>query len=741
MTKKSTIAKLLAEEDIHVVHKKADTASFDVKTRELVLPIFKDEISDNLYDLFVCHEVAHALWTPLDMLEAIRHQGIDHSVMNVLEDARIEKMFMQKYPGSVKNFKEGYKELIEKDFFGINNKDLSTLNIIDKINIFYKTGLGEFTAEEQVFIDAVSQLKTPEDVISLAAKLCEYHKKTEEEKQKQQQGASGQSNEKQDGEKEESQSQSSSSNEQKGDQEKEEQSSGSGQEDKDKEEEKSSASTSPQNVEKKDETEKSTSTVGTSGAGKSENSDLQSSTDSSYQKAIDAHNNVDARDRTYVRLPKKINLDQLIWDFASIEKFLMTEYVPNHQERFAEQIEKEYQKLFNDNKKAVSYMVKEFEMKKSADLYKRASVSKTGTLDMNKLHTYQYNEDLFAKMTTMPGATNHGMIMFLDWSGSMADNMEYTLHQVFNLVWFCQRVKIPYQVLAFSDRFNYDNDYKKLCPIKLGEVCTPELKLFEFFSHKQTKKQTQFMMTQLLGFQKTWRSRRIDWSTWPTYIPRIMNLGGTPLNHTLMHAHKIGSAFQEKWKIQKLNFVFLTDGDSHTCDTYFTLKENDGEDYIGIGDSWLRQTTDWHITDPVTNVKVVWEGQSYRGQTAVLLEMLKKQMPDASITGFFVAGQGRQGRVPVRVIEQKYGLCHWKNKNEVVAIQKELREKKVAVCKQQGYDEYYILPRGAKDDDSEGELTFKENMRAAGMAREFLKHATKKTVNRQLLNKFIQKVA
>ena len=37
-------------------------------------------------------------------------------------------------------------------------------------------------------------------------------------------------------------------------------------------------------------------------------------------------------------------------------------------------------------------MVKEFEMKKAADQYARASVSKTGSLDMGRLHTYKYND-------------------------------------------------------------------------------------------------------------------------------------------------------------------------------------------------------------------------------------------------------------------------------------------------------------------------------------------------------------
>ena len=76
--KKSTNAKLLAEEDISIVHKKTRTASFDVKKRELVLPIFKDQISNDLYDMFVCHEVGHSLWTPLDMLEKVHKEAPGH---------------------------------------------------------------------------------------------------------------------------------------------------------------------------------------------------------------------------------------------------------------------------------------------------------------------------------------------------------------------------------------------------------------------------------------------------------------------------------------------------------------------------------------------------------------------------------------------------------------------------------------------------------------------------------------
>ena len=69
MKNKSTIARLLAEEDIHVVNKKMDTAYFNIRMRELGLPIWKDEISKVEEELMVCHEIGHALWTSMDMIE------------------------------------------------------------------------------------------------------------------------------------------------------------------------------------------------------------------------------------------------------------------------------------------------------------------------------------------------------------------------------------------------------------------------------------------------------------------------------------------------------------------------------------------------------------------------------------------------------------------------------------------------------------------------------------------------
>ena len=61
--------------------------------------------------------------------------------------------------------------------------------------------------------------------------------------------------------------------------------------------------------------------------------------------------------------------------------------------------------------------------------------------------------------------------------------------------------------------------------------------------------------------------------------------------------------------------------------------------------------------------------------------------------------------------------------------------------KQKGYDEYYILPGGAKLDIESGNLDVEVGASKANLKRAFGKASKGKITSRILLNKFIQKVA
>ena len=167
---KSQLAKLLATEDLVVEHKQVETASFNVETRVLVLPLW-EKASNSIYDMLVGHEVGHALFTPND--DWFLKTDVPHGIVNVCEDARIEKLMKRKYGGLPKTFYRGYRELDAMDFFMIPD-DQDEINLVDKINLHFKSGAFtpiEFAPEHEYLVDLVGETETFEDAIEAAVEI------------------------------------------------------------------------------------------------------------------------------------------------------------------------------------------------------------------------------------------------------------------------------------------------------------------------------------------------------------------------------------------------------------------------------------------------------------------------------------------------------------------------------------------------------------------------------------------
>ena len=181
---KEKLAKLLAIEDLDIQHQQVQTAMFDIKNRCLILPIWKD-IPNYLYDLFVGHEVGHALFTPTnpERLKKIIDKTSKDCV-NVFEDARIEALIKRRYPGLKKQFFNGYNNLIERDFFGLSKRDINESGFLDRINIFFKVpqyGDIVFNEDEQKIIERIKKAKSFKDVEEIAIDVYSYVKENEKE--------------------------------------------------------------------------------------------------------------------------------------------------------------------------------------------------------------------------------------------------------------------------------------------------------------------------------------------------------------------------------------------------------------------------------------------------------------------------------------------------------------------------------------------------------------------------------
>ena len=733
MMMKNTIAKLLAEEDIFVVRKQMETAYFDVKNRELGLPIWKEEeMTKEIYDLMVCHEIGHALWTPLDMLEKAGLRNIDHSFVNIIEDVRIEKKVQNKYPGSRSVFKRGYIDLIKKDFFGTNDRDIDSFNLIDRINLFFKNVPDvTFSDEENVWVKKVSGVKTEDEVLNLAEELYAWmsENKPEEDKNENEMSMPDES----------------------GDSDESEESAGGGNTT-NSDDEGSSGSTSsstgdnegdgeltPTNNSNSDksETNESSDTTETSSGGM--NSEVpKAETDTAAKNGMDSLRDKNAVESVYVNIPK-IDATKIIVDYKTVHKEFYGRYVAetNEGETYFSSTLNELTKIKEESKKTVAYMVKEFEMKKSADQYARAAVSKTGSLDMSKLHTYKYNEDLFKKVTTLPGATNHGMVMVLDWSGSMCENLKGTLAQLFNLIWFCRKVKIPFEVYAFSDsRLSRQN--LKIQDFKVNDIILNDFRLLNFFSNKMSLSQEMDIMHALWMYASYW-NRGKDVSGYALNYNANYDLGSTPLNEAIIAMMDIVPKFKTETRVQKVNTIFLTDGVSNSLrgafDYNLVTSGPDKGKHIKVDKSISYKSI--VISDPV--VGKTYEAKNRLEHTNKLIKALKNRVEDMNVIGFFIAGSGRSGRVNKRIIAN---ITNEYDRTKVMEKVKFLNKNKYLAVTQCGYDEYYILPVGNSLNVENENLS--DDLVGASKAKlktAFGKSMKGKIESRQLLNKFVKLVA
>ena len=756
----SLLAKLLAEEDIHVVHRKQSTAMFDVLNRELSLPIWKD-MSKNIQDLMTLHEVGHALWTPLEMMDKVKEQKISFSVVNVLEDVRIEKAIQLKYRGAIKIFNKGYQELIHSNFFETIGKDIKNYNLIDRINLHYKHHTDvPFSDDEMVWVKKANETVTSDDVINLAKELIKFIEENKDSQDKTQDtddlvmpdmgqpsmgNDSGQ--DKNDDKSQEVDMPSSGGSEESDENSDEEKSAGSESSDEDSDETKdetSSAGSEKSDEDSDDKSETKDVTVESmSDGGGDGDFNITATTDNASVKSTENMLDKNAGTYQYSNIPS-VDLKKVIVPTKEILDIFKNHYLDEKKsdDKYWNKTLDDLNKTKSDSKKAVSYMVKEFEMKKSADAYARATTSKTGTLDMGQLHTYKYNDDLFAKVTTLPGAKNHGLVLFLDWSGSMAGNLVGTMNQLYNIIWFCNRVNIPFEVYGFSNvysrRMGNKSGYAQ--NFKSGDLVL-NVSLLNFFSSRMKTQEQNDMMHYLYMLSNRWGFRNWRQDGYPYQEPSSLALGSTPLNDAIICAMDLIPQFKKTAGVQKMHTVFLTDGASNSIHDRFHVWSKDGEINNGQqGIGWGTQI----FTDVKSGNKV--SSKDYKGygfQTKMLLALLKKKMPDTNIVNFFVAGSGRKGTVSYNAVRDVVDYDLVQSYREMQNLVKKCNKENVLIVpKGQGFDVTYILPGPNKfemntDLELEDGVTYNKGQ----LKRAFGKMSNGKTANRPLLNNFIKMVA
>jgi hypothetical protein len=699
---KSQLAKLLATEDLVVEHKQTQTACFNVHTRVLTLPMW-DKASDVVYDLLVGHEVGHALFTPDEnWLEKV---AVPPQFVNVVEDARIEKMMKRRYAGLAKTFYHGYKELQEEDFFSISDSNLADLNLADRANLYFKIGnflnISFTTPEESLLIQKISEVETFDEVLAVAEELYLFCKNEKEEKVD------------------------------------------------DMEMPPEIGGESDQPASELPDTEPTES----EGSGDSDDikmTDQQPSSSGNYddepevmtadalQEKIESLVDSGAIDNVYVEVPK-VNLDAVIAKNDEVH-YEIDRYFNHQQSKFEEfdifgEVDAEFVKFKRSAQKEVNYLVKEFECKKAADSYARATTARTGVLDTTKLHTYKYNEDLFKKVTTLADGKSHGLVFILDWSGSMSRVLLDTCKQMFNLIWFCKKVGIPFDVYAFTNEWErpaFDlNNGDVIKPAKIGDrtdkkeytlAINDEFSLMNLLTSKTSGKEIEKQMKNI------WRVATYHNSYFQATFgisPRL-SLSGTPLNEALVSLHEVLPKFQKENKLQKVQCVILTDGEANDIGyNVEIIRPNNhyiGQRRIHPGHGFLR--------DRKTGNTYKFD-YGWHTFTQTLLTNMRDKFPSVNFIGMRVL-EGRNANDFIKLY-YNYGT------DDYDKIYLDWKKNKSFCIKKSGYHAYFGLSATALSQDSEFEVD--DGATKAKIKSAFVKSLKTKKLNKKVLGEFISLVA
>ena len=723
---KSQLAKLLATEDLIVENKKVDTAEFNVHTRVLTLPRW-EQASNNVYDSLVAHEVGHALFTPdVDWRET---HDIPHVFVNVCEDVRIEKLMRRKYAGISKTFYNGYHELSDNDFFDLDGKDISDLNLADRINIYNKIGNFvdvSFSDAEKKILSLVESCETFEQVLDASQTLYEYCKDevNSDDDESSEQVAEVEPTE--DGTEEiEANDQGEETEEQ----------------------EFQTPESSTQGSSQYDPVLEDFEDMDMGDATQSEEPTVETA-ESLAEKLKDLIN-LDGVENAYVELPK-LNLDDVIVPNDAIHKVCNDQWEESiaYNKEFSEanifeDVDAEYVQFKREAQKEVNYLVKEFECKKAADSYARATTARTGVLDCSKLHTYKHNEDLFKKVTTLADGKNHGLVFILDWSGSMHTVLKDTVKQLYNLIWFCRKVNIPFEVYAFTQEYplvRYDEERGEMARItpytpKNNMAQVPDwFSLMNFFSSKVNAKTlddqlkniwrvTSSIMGHGYHASHSGYAHRYNFRT-----PLGMNLSGTPLNETIVALHQILPKFKTENKLQKVQCVILTDGEAQPL-RYHKEVQRQWEDEPYLGTSYFSSNVflrDRSIGKTYSFSKMV----QYSDMTDILLENLRDKFQDINFVGIRIL----ESRDAGQFVRRYTGYCELYEK-----VMKEWRKEKAFSLKNSGYHRYFGLSSKMLNTDAEFDPI--HDATKAQIKRDFIKSLKGKKMNKKLLSEFIELVA
>lgn len=520
---------ILAGEGIPVIYDaNAPTAMFNMESREIIVPTF-EYLDVDTTQLLISHEIGHARNTTCTLADFEKYTKKYGDIFNIVEDVYIERKMKEEFPGLKTIFKSGYKSLHANNFFG--DFKFEDLDFPDKLNIMAKIGhcLMETKFDSAYEYDIANRLmavSSREEVISLCDEILAYIGEENKKDSKKSSGSSSNGSSGGSADKSSTSPKSSSKNESGNDSNNDSNGDSSTKESvEDGDGDKSvSGSSSAENDEKNNSAENSEQDDKNNSDKKS--SPYTSKTSKALKDAMEKFGKKEVKENnthvgnygTYIINSIDNKLDKIMYSNADIMNKIGTFYL--------EQKKSEFECKAKIVKLAAGAADAIFQRKVSAKAKRTEKNKKTGSIDSRKLVNYKTRENIFKSLKIQTNQVNHGVVILVDYSGSMSTIINEVLMQAAIAAEFCKKNNIPFVVIAYGTNI-YRKDY----------AC---MKLADSLSYK---------LENILGFYAV--SSKYD-----------ISMGNTPMDSGIMCGYEFLKSYKMNGVDKTVLFV-ITDGDYH----------------------------------------------------------------------------------------------------------------------------------------------------------------------------------
>ena len=488
----------------------------------------------------------------------------------------------------------------------------------------------------------------------------------------------------------------------------------------------------------------------------SEDFDPECVTDDNYRKNEVTLLDEKCKPYVYANMPTPI-LSKIITPAKRVQELLTLDFANQVKDGYItdERINGFVQEFRNRNERYIALLAKEFEMRKAAKSFSKAKQSDTGDVDVNKLASYRFDDNIFRKIMQVPKGKSHGLILLLDYSGSMSDNMAGSIEQILVLSMFCRKVNIPFHVYAFGNdtsTWAIDNPKTSTAPLSIlgspmdlrqcfmyqtGELMFNNICLREYLNSKMTNAEFTKALRNMVLLKKSYEGGRY---ARPIQRPFSERLSNTPLTEALVATQAIMKNFKRSNNLDITNLVIIHDGDA---DATNCVANAEG------GYTWFHPLYE----------NVVLQDSKLKYQKLVKSNNLGNEMfvsvaewftatTDSKIFGFFIVpSQRAKGIIRHYYHNEKRQPLYTKRSDTYVdselikQLKRKLDTQKFLQSFNPGYDSYFLISGGHDLMANDGELEVDGKLTSSKLKNAFMKFNKGKQINRVLVSKFIQGIA